>query len=117
MPLSRKEIGFDQLTGAGLSVDALYRGGSAGNAGDDPLCKLLPCGNQGGFRVTGSTAGKIKMCALYTDLAQADWPDSLDSHTGLFTYYGDNRHPGHGLHDKTGNRLLRNTFGALHSSN
>ena len=40
---------------ADLIVDASYRGGSADNAGDDPLHPLLGCGTQGGIRYTGSS--------------------------------------------------------------
>ena len=50
-----KRISFDQLTTSSLVVDAVYEGGSSGNAGDDPISKLLKgTGNQGGFRVSGS---------------------------------------------------------------
>jgi hypothetical protein len=47
-------VEFNQLAGSDLVVDRVYRGGIAGNAGDDPLSKLLPVGNQGGFRTLGS---------------------------------------------------------------
>jgi hypothetical protein len=43
-------VEFTQLASADLVVDRIYRGGTAGNAGDDPLARLLPVGNQGGFR-------------------------------------------------------------------
>ena len=49
-----KHFEFADLATAPLVVDAVYRGGTAGNAGDDPLAKLLPVGNQGGFRFKGS---------------------------------------------------------------
>lgn len=56
--------------------------------------------------------------ALYSTAAEADWPDGLDPQTGVFTYYGDNRKPGHELHDTTrqGNLLLRNVFELSHGS-
>lgn len=51
-------VGFDELAGADLVVDRIYKGGTAGNAGDDPLARLLPVGNQGGFRTQGYFAGQ-----------------------------------------------------------
>jgi hypothetical protein len=44
-------VEFDRLAGADLVLDRVYRGGGGkGGTRDDPLCKLLPVGNQGGFR-------------------------------------------------------------------
>lgn len=37
-----------------LIVDAVYEGGRAGNAGDDPLHKLLGVSNQGDFGTSGA---------------------------------------------------------------
>jgi hypothetical protein len=50
-----KVIPFDHLAGADLTVEAIYEGGTAGHAADDPLGKLVPVGNQGGFRYAGSS--------------------------------------------------------------
>ena len=49
---------------------------------------------------------------------EVDWPDVLDPQTGLLTYYGDNRTPGHELHDtrRGGNLLLRDAFDAAHKT-
>lgn len=33
---------FDELEDAPLIIDAIYKGGTAGNVTDDPLTKLLP---------------------------------------------------------------------------
>jgi hypothetical protein len=49
-------VSFDQLAGADLIVDRVYRDGAAGNTNDDPLSKLLLVGNQGGFRINGRLA-------------------------------------------------------------
>jgi hypothetical protein len=103
------EVDFDQLTGADLVLERVYRGGIAGNTGDDPLARLLPVGNQGGFRTFGSRAkDEVRMAVLYTSGAEPDWPDSLDVYTGIFTYFGDNRSPGRLLHEtrRKGNLLL-----------
>jgi hypothetical protein len=94
------DIGFDQLTSADLVLERVYHGGVAGNSGDDPLARLLPVGNQGGFRTNRSRAkDEVRLAVLYTSGAKPDWPDSLDVHTGAFTYFGDNRSPGRELHD------------------
>lgn len=109
-------VPFSALAGADLVIDRIYEGGAQKHAGDDPISKLLAgVGNQGGFRKCGSTENE-RYVVLYTSGAETDWPDSLDSATGQFTYYGDNRRPGHELHDtkKGGNRLLQRVFSCLH---
>jgi Restriction endonuclease AspBHI N-terminal len=111
-------VDFGHLADADLVVDRIYRGGSAGNTGDDPLSKLLPVGNQGGFRTYGRIVrDSVKLVVLYTSGAEPDWPDALDPYTGTFTYFGDNRSPGRELHDtpKKGNRLLRSAFESVHA--
>jgi hypothetical protein len=45
---------FEGLMEADLIVDAVYQGGHKGNTGDDPISKLMGCGNQGGCRITKS---------------------------------------------------------------
>ena len=115
---SSHAVEFDQLAGTDLVVDRVYRGGNAGNAGDDPLSKLLPVGNQGGFRTHGRTVqDAVKLVVLYTSGAEPDWPDALDAYTGTFTYFGDNRNPGRALHDtpKKGNLLLSRVFERAHT--
>jgi hypothetical protein len=110
-------VDFDQLTGADLVLDRVYRGGRVGSTRDDPLCRLLPVGNQGGFRPAGSTTkDSVKLAVLYTTGSEPDWPDALDPYTGTFTYYGDNRRPGRALEDtpNKGNLLLSRVFAWLH---
>lgn len=104
---------------ADLVVDATYKGGTSGNFGDEPLSKIMGCDNQGGFRIMGnSRTSEYKLAVLYSSLVDTDWPDSLDLETGLFVYYGDNKRPGHELHEtpKRGNKLLRFCFEAIHST-
>jgi hypothetical protein len=116
---SAKKIAFGDLAGADLYVDAIYKGGTAGTFGDDPLSRLLPCGNRGGFRVASRPGDKrYALVVLYSTLADSDWPDQLDLDLGRFTYYGDNKHPGHELHQthRGGNRLLRSAFEATHAA-
>ncbi|MGK5501141.1 restriction endonuclease [Streptomyces sp. URMC 125] len=119
-PLPDPHVAFDDLGTADLVVDALYAGGANGNAGDDPIAKLVPgVGNQGGFRHCGSPAkGTVRLSVLYTTGGVVDWPDHLDTQTGTFTYYGDNRTPGRDLHGtpRGGNILLRDAFAASHGT-
>jgi hypothetical protein len=111
-----KIIAHKDLKTCDLVVDAIYEGGSVANVAADPLSKLLPgIGNQGGFRAAGRGDDK-KLVVLYTSGEDTDWPDSLDLNTGQFDYYGDNKSPGHELHDTGpgGNRILRRVFDLLH---
>ena len=111
-------VEFDHLAGADLVLDRIYRGGAAGGTRDDPLSRLLPVGNQGGFRPCGSpTKNSVKLVVLYTTGAEPDWPDALDPYTGAFTYYGDNRSPGRALEDtpNKGNLLLSRVFEWAHA--
>lgn len=118
MSTDQQIVGFEQLHGSDLVIDRIYQGGKAGNTGDDPLGKLLPVGNQGGFRMSGSPKkDSVKLAVLYTSGAEPDWPDALDPHTGVFTYFGDNRKPGALLEDtpRSGNLLLSRAFERAHS--
>ena len=111
-------IPSDQLSGSDLYIDAVYEGDRKGNAGDDPLHRLLGVSIQGGFRILGSRE-QPRLVVLTTSMADLEWPDDLDPETGIFTYYGDNKKAGRELHDtpRYGNVLLRNMFEALHSGN
>ena len=107
---------FDKLSDCDLIIDAVYEGGSKGNVGDDPISKLVPVGNQGGFRYSGGL-NNLKFIILYTSGENIDWPDTIDIETGIFQYYGDNKKPGYELHDtkKNGNTILKILFDSLHS--
>jgi len=106
-----------ELENADLVVDAVYQGTRAGNAGDDPLGPLLGVSNQGGFRHLGRKESP-NLIVITSSMNEPDWPDHLDAETGIFTYFGDNRLPGRGLHDtpRWGNTMLRDTFHAAHGS-
>ncbi len=58
--------------------------------------------------------GTVRLSVLYTSGVEVDWPDFLDPQTGVLTYYGDNRSPGHALLDtqRGGNLLLEYAFDA-----
>lgn len=112
----KRIISFSEVTVSDLHIDAIYEGGNRKNAGDDPICRLVGCGNQGGFRYKGSIKSGIQLCVLYSELSDPDWPDSLDPESGLFVYFGDNKRPGQEIHDtkKKGNTILRQSFDNLH---
>jgi len=106
-----KVIPLSELGSADLIVDAIYQGGRKGNAGDDPFPALLNVSNQGGFRYRGNLAA-LEMLVLTSSFSDPDWPDALDRETSVFTYFGDNKRPGRGLHEtpRHGNELLRTLF-------
>lgn len=110
-----KEFKYENLSNAPLQIDAIYKGGNYKDVRDDPLSKLLPkTGNMGGFRVT-SRKDKTNIPAyvtIYTSMNEVEWPDYFNAESGIFRYYGDNRHPGNDLlrTPRGGNRLLENVF-------
>jgi AspBHI-like restriction endonuclease/restriction endonuclease len=110
-------IPHNLLSSSDLIIDAVYEGGGNGNAADDPISKVLTgAGNQGGFRAAGRGPDK-KFVVLYTSGEDSDWPDTLDLSTGQFIYFGDNKKPGHELHQtRGGNQILRSAFEFLHGS-
>ena len=111
-----KIFSFSDLPASDLIVDAIYESGDNGQLSGEPISKLLPgSGNMGGFRVSGR--GEVKnWVVLFTTGEDQDWPDTLDLNTGRFTYYGDNKTPGHEIHDKSagGNKILKYVFSKLH---
>src|SRR6266576_1021694 len=116
MRLEVRTFNFEKLSEADLYVDAWYEGGHRGNAGDDPLNALLSVSNQGGFRYRGNL-DELQLVVLISTLNDPDWPDTMDQETGVFTCYGDNKHPGRGLHEtpRHGNEILRQLFDLAHS--
>src|SRR4051812_46625496 len=114
-----KLIPFEKLADADLVVDAVYESGCDHKLGSEPIAKLLPgSGNRKGFRIAGK-GPKRKWIVLFTTGEDGDWPDSLDLSTGQFIYFGDNKTPGHELHDTKvgGNKVLRDVFAKLHDDN
>lgn len=110
-------IPFNEVSTADLIVDAVYDSSVDGQLSGEPIAKLLPgSGNMGGFRVSGRGERK-NWVVLFTTGEDRDWPDTLDLGTGQFVYYGDNKTPGHELHDTRagGNRVLRHAFARLHA--
>lgn len=116
-----KKYRFNELKEAPLIIDAIYQSGAEKNIKGEPLHVLLPrTSNQGGFRIT-HRQDNMRLPAyvvIYTSLEELEWPDYLDSETGVFRYYGDNRKPGSELHAtrKKGNSLLKDVFSWLNST-
>lgn len=109
---------YEELPNADLIVDAIYEGKIGGQLSGEALSHLLPgIGNLGGFRAAGRGYDK-RFVVLFTSGEDRDWPDHLDTNSGRFLYYGDNKRPGHELHDTQpgGNRILRHVFDLLHDS-
>ncbi|MEL7654368.1 MAG: restriction endonuclease [Bacillota bacterium] len=112
---------FNELKTAPLVIDAIYKSGDEKNISSEPLHELLPrTSNQGGFRIT-HRKDNMKLPAyvvIYTSFQESEWPDHFDIYSGIFRYYGDNRHPGRELNDtrKKGNRLLCDVFEWLSSN-
>lgn len=110
-------VPFQNFTVSDLIVDAVYEGSADGQLSGEPISRLLPgSGNMGGFRVSGRGERK-NWVVLFTTGEDRDWPDTLDLSTGQFVYYGDNKTPGHELHDTRagGNKVLRHAFSRLHA--
>lgn len=114
--MANRLIPHTQLMMSDLIVDAIYESSPDGQLSGEPISKLLPgSGNMGGFRASGRGNQK-KYVVLFTTGEDRDWPDSLDLNTGKFIYFGDNKTPGHELHDTRagGNNVLRLAFSRLH---
>lgn len=100
-----------------LHIDAIYHGGRSGNSSDDPLHPLIGVSILGGFRIIG-TKEEPRLIVLTSSLRDPDWPDNIDKENGIYTYFGDNKKPGLGLHDtpRYGNILLRDIFANAHGT-
>lgn len=104
---------FENLENAKLIVDALYKGGTSGNAGDEPLTKIFNVGVSVGFRKSGTVnPWNMNYVVLTSSMSDPDWPDYLDLRNGLLFYFGDNKTPGNDLHDThhKGNLILKTCF-------
>jgi len=111
-------IEFNSLIRSHLFIDATYESSHDGQLAGEPISKLLPgLGNMGGFRASGR-GGDKNFVVLFSTGENKDWPDSLDLNTGQFIYFGDNKRPGHELHDTPngGNKILRRVFELLHQT-
>lgn len=117
-------IKFTDLEKSDLIQNAIYKSGTNGNAGDEPLIHLFKLE---GYRGIGASAGFRRACkesngksqagttafAVLVDTGkQKQWPNTFDEETRIFTYYGDNKTAGKGLLETkhSGNRLLEDIF-------
>ena len=110
-----------------LHVDGIYRNTNRWQDPGDVFNRFFRFAdgkgikNVGGFRAKSKASGSTKISSaafvlLVTNLSEAEWPDRLDSETGLFTYYGDNRRPGRPVNQTPvgGNLLLEDVYSRLH---
>lgn len=102
---------FDELLTCPLVEGATYKGGSKGNYSDDPISKVLPVGNSGGFRAINNYLS-TKFVVLFSTGNKEHWQDSLSTSDGIFTYFGDNDTPGRELLDTPhkGNAIFERAF-------
>ena len=117
--MSSKVFEFENLENAKLIVDALYKGGTSGNAGDEPLTKIFNVGVSVGFRKSGTVnPWNMNYVVLTSSMSDPDWPDYLDLRNGLLFYFGDNKTPGNDLHDThhKGNLILKTCFDKIFSN-
>ena len=113
-----------------LRIDALYRNTGDWRKDTDQFNRFFRfedgkgINNASGFRPKSRMVGastdilQCAFCVVVTNLEEAEWPDSLDHESGLFTYYGDNRKPGTAVDDTLvgGNRLLQSVFEKIHGN-
>lgn len=99
-----------------MGYEDLVRGqhlkwGSEHGVGADPIHKVLPVGNVGGFRFRGS-AKSPSILALYSSLEDSMWHDFIEKATAKVVYYGDNKKPGNALTatPRRGNIILESVF-------
>ena len=106
------KIPVEQRSNWHFYIDAVYKANpNAKNLGGEVLSKLLPVGNQGGFRFVGSATEPL-FIALFTSGEDVYWRDDFNSALGIFLYYGDQKQPGKGLTDTKfkGNLILEKIF-------
>lgn len=83
-------IEFEKLKESDLIKNVIYSGGTNGNAGDDPISKLMDSENSGGIRKRGRlTDQKLKYVILYMTGKHKQWQNKYDEESGVLIYYGD----------------------------
>jgi hypothetical protein len=108
---------FSELPSSDLVVNELYESGSNNNISDEPITKLLPVGNQKGFRYAKRPGASMPhLVALFSTGEEVEWPDEIDWQAGQLTYWGDNREGSQNIEKPDGNRLLAETYKLLHSN-
>jgi len=114
----KRTIKYSQLDQCGLVVDTVYEAGDSGLPGDDPINRILRCGQKGGLRCRGNIeANDIDLSVLTLNLSDPYWSDSIDKKLGQLTFYGDNRRAGLSITNSSQkvNIFLTNIFKAFHT--
>lgn len=109
-------IPFEKLASSDLIVDAIHEGEAGSQLSGEALSATIPgIGNLGGFRFGGRGEDK-RVVILFTTGEDEEWPDEIDTSTGRFIYFGDNKAPGKSLLQGTkgGNKVLKHVFGLAH---
>ena len=112
-------IDINELEFEDLIIDKIYRSNGNSNASGDVLCKLMSVGSMGGFRKRKKiNSSQLAYIVLESTQKQIDWIDEVNIETGNVVYFGDNRTPGHDLHDTSnqGNKILRDAFNLVNSN-
>ncbi len=116
---SRGSVEFSDIDSADLVIDTLYRSGKSNNSiKDEPISRMLNCGNRGGLRYRGTikkSISGVEYIVLYSNLNEVYRPDYFITPASLFMYYGDNKR-GRDILDtlKKGNMVLKGCFDALY---
>lgn len=116
---SKQAVEFSDIQSSDLVVDTLYKSGKSNSSiKDEPISKMLNCGNRGGLRYKGSikkSISGIEYIVLYSNLNEPYRPDYFITPASLFMYYGDNK-SGRDILDtlKKGNLVLKGCFDSLY---
>jgi hypothetical protein len=104
-----EKVTFENLAGSDLVVNTIYQSGSAPNLKSEVLSRLLPVGNVGGFRWSG-TWDKANIVVLTSNSNEVLWPDSYDRDGKMLRYFGDNRSHREISDTRGGNKILQAAF-------
>ena len=107
-----KSVSYYEIEFNKLIIDCIYEDNRAPGSplSGQPLLKIFPgIGNMKGIRVAGRKP-HWSLYVLTSTERESDWPDVLDEASGVLTYWGDNRTPGHELHHAAGNQMFREIF-------
>lgn len=105
-------VKFADLPHADFVPGMIYHGGPDNLVWSDPICKLFPCGNQGGIRKVRDKSKIVRAVVIHMLQNSPDMPDSIDESKRQVVLYGDNRVPGRDIfgNRQRGNQVLHDSF-------